>query len=261
MKRIIFSQYTEKVDPHTSVTDYNRNQFIKYKNTLIEKQKQYALNCNADYELFNTDHTNYVDIQFQKLLMFEKLSEHYDEVLYLDLDVIPIRKESFFKKFDLNNITAYDISTPQPDVKILTNLNEKDIWHPMDMYLKSCCKNAMLLLDDLKGKDSCINTGVVGMNKKAIDLLQFSDRLSECKSLLLEAKEDNLYPNEMSKRWQINNEVIFSYLIEKYKLPFRNTGMAWNFIVDHAVSEYSAASYFLHVVNKNFQDYSEAFSS
>ena len=52
MKRIIFSIFTRDLNKHTSVPDYKRNQFKKYKDKIIESHKSYAKLCNSDYENF-----------------------------------------------------------------------------------------------------------------------------------------------------------------------------------------------------------------
>ena len=254
MKRIIFSQYSSTVEDHTSVTDYKRSQFNLYKDRLIEKQKQYARSCNVDYECFELTDTNYVDIQFLKLLRFEELSEKYDEVLYLDLDVIPITDLSFFDKLNLNNICGYNIQCELNSNQVYWR-NKDDSWHAMDMYSKTCAKNAMLLLNDLKGNDYCLNTGVLGMNKSIIERVGLSNKLNACKELFYEAKEDNIYPNQMSKSWEVNNEVILSYIAEKEDIPIHNIGLAWNFILDHTIFKFSSAAHMIHVVNKRFEDY------
>ena len=255
MKRIIFSQYTENVDPHTSVDEYKKSQFLKYNLLLEQKQKEYAHACECDYEMFKLDITDYADIQFKKLLRFEELSQQYDEILYLDLDVAPLKRVSFFEKFDLNKITAHSLKGTKPRSEYFLYLTENDMWHSMGKYEKTCAKKAMLFLDDIIGDDNIINTGVIGMNKKCVEELRFSERLDECKSVFREAKEDNIYPSEMANKWELNNEVFITYMIERYGLPYTELGMAWNFIVDHEVSKYSAACHFLHIVNKNFQDY------
>lgn len=254
MKKIIFSQYSPSVNLHPSVNQFKRDQFAKYKDLLIAKQKQYAKICSADYECFKLDKENYDDIQFSKLLKFEELSEYYDEVVYLDLDVVPITKVSIFDKFDMNYVCSYSIKSPL-DIHTVHWNNKANAWHAMDMYSKTCAKNAMLCLDGVTVSDHCINTGVLGMNKAIIDKIGLSNKLERCKDLFYQAKIDNLYPIEMSESWQLNNEVIFTYIIEKDIIPFLNIGMPWNFILDHAISDYSAAAHLIHIVNKKFDNY------
>ena len=253
MKRIIFSLYTDKVDSHTSANDYKKSQFEKYKQQLQLKQKDYAIQCKADYELFTTVQTNYNDIQFEKISKIEKLCKNYDEVLYFDFDVIPRTHDSFFEKFNLDNLCLYSVPTEYPTEVFHWRKDNPDwIWNPMDMFIKTCAKNAMLLLDSIVGTYSCVNTGVFGANKKSVEALAFTDRLSLCKRVLEEAMEDNIYPKDISSTWIPNNEVFVSYLIERFNIPFTDVGLPWNFILDHSTKSLSAGSHLVHCVNKEF---------
>ena len=83
-------------------------------------------------------------------------------------------------------------------------------------------------------------TGVFGMNRKSRDMLKFSKRKHSIKK-----KYSDYTPN---------NEVYMSYLIEKYKVPYTEIGMRWNFILDNTIKNHSAACYFVHQVNKNFKE-------
>ena len=247
VKRIIFSIYREDVDKHTSTPLYKRNQFKKYKEQIIANHKAYAKLCGADYELFTDVQSHYDIIQFQKISKIKKLVQQYDEVLYLDFDIIVNTQLSFFEHFDLNTICVYNIDTTIPD-EVRGYRMKDDNWHPMDMYVKACCKNAMLLLDDIDNSDLVINTGVIGVNKKSAQLIDFS----KCYSIYHKAKEDNLYPTEISSKWKPNNEVYLTYIIERYDLQYTNIGLQWNFILDNTHRDVSAGAYFYHVVNKDF---------
>lgn len=251
MKRIIFSLYTENVLEHTSVPDYKRSQFRKFKHKLIEAQKNYARVCNADYEVFDTSNNDYDEIQFEKIIKIEELTQQYDEVLYLDFDIVPRTDVSFFNKFNLDEICVYSIPVDLPEKQLKFRTQDNN-WHAMDMYSKMCAKNAMLLLNDINGKKECVNTGVVGMNKNSVENLRFSERFSYCIDTFREAKNDNLYPVEISSVWKPNNEVFVSFLIEMYNVPFCNIGLPWNFILDHVTRTRSAGSYMIHQVNKEF---------
>mgnify|MGYP003134636714 FL=1 len=247
VKRIIFSIYRADVDKHTSAPPYKRNQFRKFKKQIIANHKAYAKLCGADYELFTDVESNYDIIQFQKISMIKKLTQEYDEVLYIDFDVIINTRVSFFEHFDLNTICAYALEKKHSGF-MLRYSTDSDTWNAMDMYSKACNKNAMLLLDNIYGSDLIINTGVLGLNKISANLIDFS----ECTNIFFEAKKDTIYPDVISKRWKPNNEVYLSYLIERYDLPFTNIGLQWNFILDNTHKKYSSAAYFHHCVNKDF---------
>ena len=97
MKRIIFNIFGDVKVPHQSAPETKQEKFRKHKDELIHRQKQYAINCNADFESFSTDNIDYNLIQFEKIRKIEELSSYYDEILYLDLDVIPNTNLNFFE--------------------------------------------------------------------------------------------------------------------------------------------------------------------
>lgn len=252
MSRIIFSIYTNKIDPHRSSTDFKKSQFEKYKHLLEQRQREYAEICDANYQLFTTQTTAYDMIQFEKLFKLEELIESYDEVLYLDFDIVPQTELNFFEQWDLNTICGHAIDrTPTP--KDLRHYIKNDSFDTMNMYCKACAKQAMLLLDGIIGRTDIINTGVIGGNKQSISQLKFRQRFNDLNKLMDEAISDNVYPLEISKYFKYNNEVYISYLIERYNIPFTNIGMPWNYFMDGFAPEVSPAAYLLHHVNKEFE--------
>ena len=217
MKRIIYSIYTDALDDHRLVNDFKRSQFKKYKNKIVECQKKYATLCNADYKLFDTKNKNYDDVQFEKIFLLEKLSLKYDEMLYIDFDVIPLTNKSFFEIFDLNNICLH--YTLKPKWKIEQ-------------------KKLMLAQEGMTSNNKIANTGVLGINKDAVNSLNFSKKILNIKKQYSDYKP--------------NNEVYISYLLEKYKLSHTEIGMQWNFILDNFSPWPSAGAYMLHHVKKEF---------
>ena len=206
-KKIIFSVWSD-LSPS----------WIKHKEALVDKHKEYAKVCEADYKLIDTDQ-NFIDLMFLKIQLAEQLLDKYDQVLYLDLDVIPLTYKSFFDTFNLDKICLH--YTLNPEWKIQQ-------------------KRLMLAEEGIISDNKITNTGVFGMNRKSRDMLKFSKRKHSIKK-----KYSDYTPN---------NEVYMSYLIEKYKVPCTEIGMRWNFILDNTVNNYSAACYFVHQVNKNFKE-------
>ena len=274
MKRIIFSIYGNNIknkhETGIGPTDYKKLQFEKFKHKIEASHKKYAKTCSADYNLFATTSTNYVDIQFEKIIKFEELCYEYDEILYIDFDVIPLTDISFFEKQNLTEyICCHSIEKKlessenrRPNISIKDILETGGYCDPMNMYNKNCAKRAMLLLDDIVGSNFIVNTGVVGASKKLIEKLDFSNRLTECDNVLKEAIIDNIYPSILSSSWKRNNEIYFSYLLERHKIPSYEIGYKWNFIIEDESSssteaEYdkkiTPAAYFVHQVNKNFE--------
>ena len=252
MKRIIYSIYTNTVNNHSSVNDFKKSQFEKYKKQIKKSQEDYAKWCNADYKLYKTRIVDYDKIQFEKILLFEKLSKEYDEVLYFDFDVVPQTRLNIFNEFDLNTICAYSLNRFVVEKNIRKKLIN-DAFDRMNMWIKTCCKSAMLLLDDIQGSQLLMNTGVLLGNRNSISKLKFSERLNKLNKKYNDAVKDNLYPEEINKWWKPNNEVYMSYLIERYNIPFTNIGLQWNFMLDDYSPKPSSAAHVLHHIRKEFE--------
>ena len=76
MKNIIFSIWSDlKTTDHISAPDWKQESFRKFKHKLVERQKEYAKHCGAEYFLFEAKSTDYVDVQFDKILKFEELTK------------------------------------------------------------------------------------------------------------------------------------------------------------------------------------------
>lgn len=241
-----------------SIPEWKKKSIQKYKNKLIEVQKQYAYNCNAEYQLFNPKSIiNYVDLQFAKILKVEDLTKYYDQVVYFDLDIIPITKINIFEHFNFNKICVYDydVDLEDEDVKRVMKIHLKHfpIIPSMDRTSKMMAKKAMLMHHDIMGNNKICNTGVICANKSAIENLAFSDNLTMMDNTMQQAKDDSLFPDEFSKGWIRNNEIYFSFLLEKYKVDYINIGLQWNYILDHAIKKWTSGAHIIHQVNKDFE--------
>ena len=258
MKNIIFSIWSDlKTTDHISAPDWKQESFRKFKHKLVERQKEYAKHCGAEYFLFEAKSTDYVDVQFDKILKFEELTKEYDKVVYFDLDIIPITKNNIFEQFDFNYPCVYDYNVDFKDDTwkewLRHQYRKKNIIDPMSRYSKVALKKAMLLIEDVVGNDRLCNTAVVCGNKNAANLLKYSERISDLDKTLLEAKNDTLYPREYYKGWVRNNEVYFSFILEKYNIKYNNIRIQWNYILDEFISEFTYGVHLIHQVNKDFE--------
>lgn len=219
MKKIIFSIWRDFDRKPENM--WKQNKYRKWKPTLEKKQKEYAHKCGADYRIYVIDKIeDFVTINFMKILIAEQLTNEYDKVLYLDLDVLPRTDINFFKCHDEN----FD--------KVLCHRTLSPRW-------KIYQKKLMLSLSGVSSSPhSVCNTGVLGLSKKSAENLDFS---------LNEKLIDKEFP-EMEP----NNEIWLSYLIEKNKVPFHDIGMGWNFIVDNEHKATTAGCHFLHMSNLMF---------
>jgi len=288
MKRVIFSVYKEVND--NSVTDYKKEQLKLYKDKLIKRQHDYAKFCGADYFVFENNNfvvDEYNSIQFFKIYQFEKLANEYDEILYLDLDIIPFKFINFFENQDLSKLCCFKqdgeewglkryFSDKTVKYKYQVDRKNYQYFYSLDSqnwYIKACAKNAMLLLGDYgKLNNMIINTGVLGGNKELIKSINFSNQLNDMIKLMEEAKEDNLYPDDISKLIKPNNEVFLTYLVEKNNIPVNNMNEIWNYIQDdlkcgmfspqghYKKSDIWKKIIFLHLINKLFEKFDRKYN-
>jgi hypothetical protein len=261
MKRIIFSIFQPEVvqdKRFSSVDDYKKNQMIKWHDKLVDLKNKYAQKCSADFEMIYTDLNDYTLIQFEKIRLLEKYAKSYDEVLYLDFDVIPsANANNIFDSVDTSKLCMHPLIRKLSFREMNDVLcREMPLIDPQTMFVKTCAKNAMLLLDGVNGNDICYNTGVVLGNKDIISKLNFSTQLEDMHALLEESKEDSVFPEEISQHFSFNNEVYISYLIERDSIPVYNLPVNWNFVLDDrdiaSSTEKGMHFDFLHLISKNF---------
>ena len=262
MKKIVFSIFNDNVDQnHKSTNDFKLSQFKKWAPRLEFLQREYANKVGADYVLHRTNTTDYNSIQFEKIIQFEQYAEQYDAVLYLDFDVvINNNAKNIFEMIDLNTIGVYPLERMKlkgnhrdPEYSKLRSFLRQDNFDNQNIFCKTCAKNAMLLLDNQIGTNKLCNTGVVVGGSEVIKRLQFGENLESLNTLLDEARDDCLYPIEISKHFVYNNEVYVTYLIEKNNIPYTDMGIQWNFILDKFQKEPVDSAYFFHCVNKEFE--------
>ena len=135
MKNIIFSIFINLED-NSGVHVYKANQLKKYQNLLIKVKQNYANSIGAEFKLFKNDNDwsvfkqKYKDYEYDvvnlyKIYLLEQLSNDYDNVLYMDLDVIPNTNENFFTTFNLNKICVRSINatmSQKPYLRVISGL-------------------------------------------------------------------------------------------------------------------------------------------
>jgi hypothetical protein len=253
VKRIIFSQYNDNINQNTiSTNEYKLSQFRKYSNQLEQAQREYAERCDADYVLHKLDITDYDTLQFEKILQLERYAEEYDQVLYLDFDVVPNKRaENIFEVFG-DTLAMYPLFRDQHKHELKWNI-EHDAYDRQNVYCKTCAKNSMLILDDGNISPKLYNTGVTYGSSDAIKNLKFGQQLDDMKKLLDETLDDSIYPDNITKNFFHNNEVFITYLVERNSLQCTDMYIHWNFILDGFQNEATDISYFTHHVNKEFE--------
>ena len=280
MKKIIYSIYIENKEPNLSEKhQFTKTQLEKHYDRLVDVKKEYAKHCNAEYRIYGND-TYYQKfkkkfdgfefdiINLYKIYLWEELGKEYDNVLYLDLDVIPNTTENFFETFDMNKICVYSPNAIKENVWTKTMLkNYKKNIHSFDYlmtktdkyneYVKAMCKRAMLATDNKFDTDYLIaNTAILGGNSNAIKKLRYTERLNEMVDVLNKAKEEKFFGEEISKLFFANNEIFVHYLLDKDNIDWYNLPKKWHTYLmkkDKITTDIKSAK-MIHLINKRFEE-------
>ena len=255
MKRVIYSLYVDvPVKEHygnsknkhdTTVKAFKTvNAFRIHYDRLIECKKIYAEYCKADFKIFEHDVqyetfeknllkdfpelTGYEVINFYKIHLLYELSKEYDEILYLDFDVVPLTNESFFSVWDLSKgICVYD-NNSQVIKSVTVN---HSIRSPSAKYYN--CQ-AMLLEYGLSSKNDVINTGIIGARKEDIQQLDFFGKFKDTIDLMTKLRNDTsgLYPQNIIDMFRYDNETIFSFKREVNNIQIQWLDDQWHYFFD-----------------------------
>jgi len=255
MKRVIYSLYVDvpakehfgdSKNKHDTVDKANItiNAFKNHYDRLIETKIAYAEYCQADFVMFEyddqyktfeqnflkdyPDFTGYEIINFYKIHLLYELSKKYDEILYLDFDVIPFTDESFFDVWDLSKgICVYNNNS-----HVVKHVDvSHSIRSPSAKYYN--CQ-AMLLEVGLSAKNDVINTGIIGARKEDIQKLDFFGKFKDTIDMMTELRNDTsgLYPQNIIDMFRYDNETIFSFKREVNKIPIQWLDDKWHYFLD-----------------------------
>lgn len=280
MKNVIYSFYTDIEDntlrnnshfygDKISKAEKTRSQFIKYKNRLLNSKTEYAKICDADFIFFDDiPDKDFDSINFYKHKLMEDLIKDYDNVLYLDFDVIPNTNESFFKVHDMTKINVHAVNSTKKNTWSNEALKSKhdyeyvmkvhfDQYH---MYCKAMCKLAMLAIGDIYSHDyHVVNTGIIGGSSESLSQLRMTERLNELSVLIEKVKIEKYFGENVTNHFFSNNEVFFSYILDKYKLNWYNLPFEWHHYHYHMPNEHKIfyknkllKAKMIHMIDKDF---------
>lgn len=276
MKRIIYSVYVDIHDLQQDRRDipfHTQQQLKKFRTKLIDCKKHYAEITNSEFKLFAKDkiyedflknftHDNWEfnKLNFYKLYLFEKLAQDYDEVLYLDFDVVPKTNDSIFEVTDKIAVHAVDATKENtwPEKMLVAGQKYEDNVKRLDgyhWYTKAMCKQAMLSIDMTSPLNYLIsNTAILLGQKQEIKKLQFFTRMNEMMNKFAQVKIENLYGKVLTDMFFVNNEVFFTYLLENYHIDWHNLSNQWHYIQlkNYKNSIDVSEAKFIHAIDKDF---------
>jgi hypothetical protein len=261
VKRIIFTVYDDlKPQKHTNVDlDISAKLAIsEYMERLIDNKKQYAELCNVDFKFFhntmgdrNLGKTSraFTNSNLYKHQLMAELAEQYDQVMYVDMDVVFNTTENIFDEIDLSK----GIGVKDQDLEIKSKNYDEAL--SLSFGMRNPTLKYFITKDLLNGKDNhVINTGIVIGNSSDIKKLKFIKRLPNIVKRIAKLKDKSIEDGKLNwirHFFYSNNESIFSYILEKHNIPYQILDDEWHDIRDDQIVDRSYGKV-IHFINKQF---------
>ena len=302
MQRVVYSLYIDIPKDEIDIFDKNllkegdtpinintKNKFKIHYGDLCASKEIYAKTCGADFKMFEygPDYivyannlkekypylTTYNIINFYKIHLLYELGKTYDEILYLDFDVVPIEQQNFFKHWDLTKgIAVLNNNDRTIPIERVTDTSQT-IRSPSSKYFNA---QAMLFEKGLSTKNDVINTGIIGINKEHLDKLDyfnhFEDNLTLMKHLKIQIREEvkindetgtvkikkvndkyvtNIFPEKVRQYFGWDNETLFSVKLKENKVPVQWLDDKWHYFL-YNQGFIPKGTILCHAINKDF---------
>ena len=266
MKKLIYSIYIEVPDNEfvdNQKTNLNTKKELKENyQKLVDCKKQYADSIGADFVLVNKYKeyydemkskypflTTYNIINFYKIFLLYKFSSKYDQMLYLDFDVVPNTTEDFFVVWDLSKGIA--IANNNNKVAKIENISEtsQTIRSPNSKYYNA---QAMLLHKGFSSEVDVVNTGIIGIDKSHLYKLEYFNTFDQDMITMTQLKFDHsMFPKKIVDYFGYDNETLFSVKLKEHNIPVQWLDDKWHyFFYDNLFIPRNTK--LIHTINKRF---------
>jgi len=268
MKRVIYSLYidvpenefVDNIETNLNTKKQFKENYIK----LLANKQWYADQLNVDFKIFEYEDyieyynyfkkkypyiTTYNIINFYKLHLLCELSKSYDEILYLDFDVVCLTNENFFETWNLNKgICVYNNSSLVKTIEAVTERSQT-IRSPTSKYYNT---QAMLIEKGLNPKNKVINTGIIGANKNHINQLKYFDDFDNDLNIMTKLKSNyDIFPKKIVDFFGYDNETLFSVKLIENNVPVQWLDNHWHYFFD-TQGFIPKETKFVHTINKKF---------
>ena len=283
MKRVIYSLYIDIPEKDIDLHDKNilkegdtpmnirtKEQFAKHYADLCAYKEVYAKAIGADFIMYEYDTnfaiwsdkvkaaypflTMYNIINFYKIHLMYELALKYDEILFLDFDVVPMKNENFFEAWDLTKgIAVLNNNNKISKIESVTDTSQT-IRSPSSKYFNA---QAMLFEKGLSTKNDVINTGIVGINKDHLIKLNYFKDFEKNLNMMSDLKqgsqvtEDNIFPEKVRQYFGWDNETLFSVKLQENNVPVQWLDNKWHYFLYHQ-GFIPKETVLCHTINKDF---------
>jgi len=302
MQRVIYSLYIDIPKEEIDIFDKNllkegdtpinintKNKFKIHYGQLCACKEYYAKEIGADFKMFEygPDYivysnqlkekypylTTYNIINFYNIHLMYELCKTYDEILFLDFDVVPIQNLNFFEHWDLTKGIAVLNNNDRRIPIERVNDTSQTIRSPSSKYFNA---QAMLFEKGLSTNNDVINTGIVGINKEHLDKLDyfnhFENNLTLMKHLKIQIRDEvkiddetgavhvikhndkyvtNIFPDKVRQYFGWDNETLFSVKLKENKVPVQWLDDKWHYFL-YSQGFIPKETILCHAINKDF---------
>ena len=281
MKRIIYSFYIDIPKQELDIFDkelpivkdkkampinlVTKDRLKKHFLRLLVEKEAYAKKLGYDFKLFEygpdwilfeqklkREHpylTTYNIVNFYKIHLLYELAKQYDEVLYLDFDVVPMQHVDFFKHWDLTKGIA--VLNNNDRVLVPENVNDSSttIRSPTAKFYNA---QAMLFEKGLSTKNDVINTGIIGASAEHLNTLAYFEDFDKNLKLMTNlTKESDLHPPRLLKYFGWDNETLFAVKIKENNVPILWLDDKWHYFFSNQ-KHVPQKVILCHTINKDF---------
>ena len=180
--------------------------------------------------------------------MYE-LSTKYDEILFLDFDVVPMKNENFFEVWDLTKgIAVLNNNSKITKIDSVTDTSQT-IRSPSSKYFNT---QAMLIEKGLSPKNDVINTGIVGINKDHLVKLNYFENFKDNLAMMSELKNSSdIFPKKVLQYFGWDNETLFSFKIKENNVSVQWLDDKWHYFL-YQQGFIPKDTILCHTINKDF---------
>ena len=260
--------YEKGVQVKTDKSLQTKNALYNNRVELERRQREYAESLNVEYRLLGNDKeykdfckymkdypmiSEYDIINFYKHWAMKNFAENYDQVCYLDFDVVPNTDENVFNTIKSGFGVADSNALAAWGKNVSATKYNTCIRNPSSKYWNTY---AMLLEDGLEPENDVFNTGIMVAGYNVIQKLGYFHEFEKTLDLMtyLKEEEDSIHPPNIQRVFNYDNETVFSYLVKKRNIGIDWLPKEWHYIVDQPKKEMvDTRAKLYHVINKKVE--------
>ncbi len=240
MKRIIFTTYDNinKEQDHYGNNHFATEAINEYFDGLIVNKEEYANSLiNVEFKFYHNTMKDFdvdTELEFTKANIYKhhimaELAKEYDEVMYVDMDVIFNTEKNVFDELDLNKGIHIQVQTHEVTSKDIEGVKFESIGN------RSPTLKYHITKDLLNGKDNHVmNTGIMIAKSEHINQIKFIERLPDIIKRIEDMRIDGIKDDEykfLRMYYYPNNESVFSYIMESQNISYEIMDERWHKII------------------------------